>query len=99
MVVDATCLKAKHRATFAALAAQLGCPFYLLFIECDTPTLRRYLRARMAQGSDISEADETVLEMQLQQLQPLTPEEQAQCFRLRCDAPFASQISDALAAR
>jgi aminoglycoside phosphotransferase family enzyme/predicted kinase len=99
MVVDATFLKTQQRAEFAALAAQLGCPFHLLFIECDTPTLRRYLRARKAQGIDISEADETVLEMQLQQLQPLTPEEQAQCFRLRCDAPFAGQISDALAAR
>ncbi|HUM99746.1 MAG: AAA family ATPase [Halothiobacillaceae bacterium] len=99
MVVDATFLKAEQRATFAAIAAKLGCPFYLLFIECDAPTLRRYLRERAAQGKDISEADEAVLEMQLQQLQPLTAQEQARSFRLRCDAPFAGQISDALAVR
>ena len=99
MVVDATFLKTQQRAEFAAMAAQLGCPFHLLFIECDTPTLRRYLRARKAQGTDISEADEAVLETQLQQLQPLSAQEQAQSFRLRCDAPFAGQISDALAAR
>ncbi|MGD9664751.1 MAG: AAA family ATPase [Novosphingobium sp.] len=94
MVVDATFLKESQRARFEQLAQSLGCPFHILFIECDAPTLRRYLRERAAQGGDISEANEEVLEAQLQQLEPLTTAENAFTFRLQCDAPFASQIAD-----
>ncbi len=97
MVVDATFLKGAQRAAFAEIADELACPFHMLFIECAAPTLRRYLRERTAAGKDISEANEEVLEMQLQQLQPLTAAERAYTFRLRCDAPFGGQITDVLA--
>ncbi len=98
MVVDATFLKEAQRAVFAEMATELGCPFHILFIECNAPTLRRYLRERTALGKDISEATEEVLETQLQQLQPLTAKERVNTFRLHCDAPFAGQIGDVLAA-
>ncbi|MBD3816661.1 MAG: AAA family ATPase, partial [Halothiobacillus sp.] len=94
MIIDATFLKESQRAAFVQLAQNLGCPFHILFIECDAPTLRRYLRERAAQGGDISEADEEVLESQLQQLQRLTAQEQALTYRLRCDTSFAGQIAD-----
>lgn len=94
MVIDATFLKEHQRAAFVQLAKTLGCPFHILFIECDAPTLRRYLRERAAQGGDLSEADEEVLESQLQQLQPLTAAERSLTFRLQCDASFAGQIAD-----
>ena len=94
MVIDATFLKENQRAAFVQLAQTLGCPFHILFIECDTTTLRRYLRERAAQGGDISEADEEVLEAQLQKLQPLTAAENAFTYRLQCDTSFARQIAD-----
>ena len=94
MVIDATFLKESQRAAFVQLAKTLGCPFHILFIECDAPTLRRYLRERAAQGGDISEADEEVLEAQLQKLQPLTATENAFTYRLQCDTSFAGQIAD-----
>jgi uncharacterized protein len=94
MVIDATFLKESQRAAFVQLAKTLGCPFHILFIECDAPTMRRYLRERAAQGGDISEANEEVLEAQLQKLQPLTAVESAFTFRLQCDTSFAGQIAD-----
>ncbi|WP_407276190.1 AAA family ATPase [Halothiobacillus sp. DCM-1] len=98
MVIDATFLKQAQRQPFWALGQRLGLPVHLLFIECDVSTLRRYLAERAAAGSDISEADETVLASQMQQLEPLTAEERARSFRLRCDAPFGGQVADVLAA-
>lgn len=98
MVIDATFLKSVQRQPFWGLAARLGLPAHLLFIECDAPTLRRYLAERAAAGNDISEADERVLAAQLQQLEPLTADERAHSFRLRCDAPLAGQVADVLTA-
>lgn len=98
MVIDATFLHLSQRRDFADMATRMGCPFYILFIECDGPTLRRYLRERITSGKDISEADEQVLEAQMQQLQPLNVEERNHTFRLRCDAPFGGQIRDILQA-
>ncbi|HUX83001.1 MAG TPA: AAA family ATPase [Halothiobacillus sp.] len=98
MVIDATFLHLAQRRDFAHLAEQLGCPFHILFIECDGPTLRRYLRERISSGKDISEADEQVLETQMQQLEPLTLEERGHTFRLQCDAPFGGQMQDILQA-
>lgn len=94
MIIDATFLRAQHRALFEQLAQTLDFPFHILFIECDAPTLRRYLRERTAQGGDISEANEEVLEAQLQKLQPLTAAEHAYTYRLQCDTSFAGQIAD-----
>lgn len=94
MIIDATFLRHEHRALFEQLALKLDYPFHILFIECDAPTLRRYLRERTAQGGDISEADEEVLESQLQKLQPLSAEEHAYTYRLQCDTSFAGQIAD-----
>lgn len=96
MVIDATFLKIAQRAPFWALAAELSVPAHLLFIECDASTLRRYLAERATAGNDISEADETVLAAQLQQLEALSAEERAHSFRLRCDAPFAGQVADVI---
>lgn len=96
MVIDATFLKHPLRQRFIDLATRLGLPAHILFIECDAPTLRRYLSARQASGKDISEADEQVLEMQMQQLDPLTTDEQKISFRLRCDTPFGAQVGEIL---
>jgi len=98
MAIDATFLQHARRQPFIDLADQLGVPAYILFIECDAPTLRRYLRERQNKGKDISEADEQVLEAQMQQLEPLNVDEQKRTFRLRCDSLFGAQVSEILSA-
>ncbi|WP_372592582.1 AAA family ATPase [Guyparkeria sp.] len=96
MAMDATFLERARRQRFEALADEIGVPYTILFIECDNEQLLDYLRERQAQGSDISEADEQVLEQQLQKLEPLTPDEAQHCVRLKCDAPFGPQIAERL---
>ncbi|MDG4866632.1 AAA family ATPase [Guyparkeria sp. 1SP6A2] len=96
MAIDATFLGRGRRGRFQALAEELDVPFTILFIECDNAQLLDYLRERRAHGRDISEADEQVLERQLQKLEPLTPAEAKHCVRLKCDAPFGPQIAERL---
>ena len=96
MAMDATFLERARRDRFERLADELGVPYTILFIECDNEQLLEYLRERRAHGSDISEADEQVLEQQLQKLEPLTPDEAKHCLRLKCDAPFGPQIAERL---
>ncbi|MGM0516436.1 MAG: AAA family ATPase, partial [Pseudomonadota bacterium] len=86
MAIDATFLERARRERFRAIAEELGVPYTILFIECDNEQLRDYLRERLEKGNDISEADEQVLEHQLQKLEALTPAEAQHCVRLKCDA-------------
>jgi predicted kinase len=94
--LDATFLERTRRQRAEALAAQHDARYTILFIECDNDQLRHYLRERLDKGDDISEADEQVLAQQLQQLEPLTPDEARHCIRLKCDAPFGPQIAERL---
>jgi hypothetical protein len=96
MAIDATFLERARRERFRAIAEELGVPYTILFIECDHEQLRDYLRERRDKGNDISEADEQVLEHQLQKLEALTPAEARHCVRLKCDAPFGPQIAERL---
>ena len=74
-VVDATFLKSSQRAVMVALARRCGIPIVILAC-CVTPSLaRRRLAERQQQGGDASEANASVLEHQLQDQQPFTPEE------------------------
>jgi len=96
MAMDATFLERHRRRQFESLAEEMGVPYTILFIECDNDQLLEYLRERLDKGNDISEADEQVLEQQLQKLEPLTPDEAQHCVRLKCDAPFGPQIAERL---
>ena len=96
MAVDATFLERDRRRQFESLAEEIGVPYTILFIECDNEQLLKYLRDRQKHGGDISEADEQVLEQQLQKLEPLSPDEARHCVRLKCDVPFGAQIAERL---
>jgi len=96
MAMDATFLERDRRRQFESLAEEMGTPYTILFIECDNDQLLEYLRVRLDKGNDISEADEQVLEQQLQKLESLTPDEARHCVRLKCDAPFGPQIAERL---
>ena len=75
VIVDATFLKADQRASFRQLADCLGVAFAILDFSADRETLRKRIVTRMARGDDVSDADLSVLESQLESQQPLTAEE------------------------
>jgi len=81
-LVDATFLRRADREVFRALARELAVPF--LILDCDAPeeTLRERVRLRQAAGCDPSDADESVLELQLAQREPLDQAERAAALHL-----------------
>lgn len=84
VVADATFLKQAQRERFEHLAAQLGVRFVILDIACDDAQLRRRIRRRLEKQSDVSEADEAVLQLQKKTCEPLTPHEQHYRVVLKC---------------
>jgi len=76
-LVDATFLKQEQRALFTTLANDLGCPLVILDLQAPEPLLRRWIRERADRRDDPSEADDTVLDIQLRTRDPLTRDEQA----------------------
>ena len=77
VIVDATFIRHAERDRFRRLARSLDVPFRILHCEADTDTLRRRISARQGQGRDASEAGLAVLEMQLENQEPLDDEERA----------------------
>ncbi len=75
VIVDATFLKRSQRQPFQALAAanQIPC----LIVSCTAPpeTLRHRIAERAARGSDVSDANATVLDYQLAHSEPLGDDE------------------------
>jgi aminoglycoside phosphotransferase family enzyme/predicted kinase len=82
VLVDAAFLRHAERASFAALAQAVGCPFHLLAPEAPPQVLRARIAARQAAGHDASEATLAVLEQQLGWLEPLDDAERARCLPL-----------------
>ena len=74
VIVDAAFLRREERATFRALAAELGIGFAILATEAPAEELRRRLVAR---SGDASEATLEVLEKQLVWFEPLDDAEHA----------------------
>lgn len=74
MIVDAAFLRREERASFRALADELGVGFRILLAEAPPAELRRRLVAR---SDDASEANVAVLEKQLTWFEPLDEEERA----------------------
>ena len=74
VIVDATFNRAEQRQPFASLAQRLCCPYRILDLKLSPELLRQRLLMRV---NDASDADISVLQRQLEQWQPLTPEESA----------------------
>ena len=75
VIVDAACLAAWQRQLLREVAAAAGAPFVLLAFAAPTALLRERIANRRREARDASEADEAVLEMQLQTLEPLSDDE------------------------
>lgn len=75
VIVDATFLRAAHRAPFQQLAQRLGVPYAILHFQTPERLMVERIGQRLAVGNDASEADQEVLARQLPQLEPLTRQE------------------------
>jgi uncharacterized protein len=103
VLVDATFLKAAHRARFVALAHRLGVPALILHFHADAARLIERVNTRMntrmnarTHGPrDASDAGEAVLAAQLASADPLDPEERHITVDLDTDVPIAAFASSA----
>ncbi|MGQ9658905.1 MAG: bifunctional aminoglycoside phosphotransferase/ATP-binding protein [Thermochromatium sp.] len=75
VLVDATFIARRRRERFAALARRHRAGFAILALEAPLEVLRERVMRRLAQGTDVSEADLAVLERQHASRQPLTESE------------------------
>ena len=89
-LVDATFLKAAHRARFAALAEQLGVPYLILDFYADPACLAQRVNARARGPKDASDAGEAVLAAQQAGADPLDDAEQHVTIRLDTDVPVGT---------
>jgi len=81
-LVDATFLRASEREQCHDLAAAEGAAFGILALDVPEATLRERLRQRAAMAGEASEADERVLDHQLERVEPLTATERGHCLGL-----------------
>jgi uncharacterized protein len=92
VILDASFLRRGPRDDARCLARRLGLPFVILDFEADADTLRQRLRQRRQQGTDASEADESVLALQLQTAEPLQADEAAQVVSCRAVPGVAAAV-------
>lgn len=75
VLVDATFIARWQRELFQQIATRCGVVFHILDFSAPETLLRQRVQARSAAGKDASEADITVLELQLKTQEPLTAAE------------------------
>ncbi len=81
-IVDAAFLKASERSEFASLAHSLGAPFLIVSCSADAETLAARIAARREARNDPSDADERIMQRQLETMEPLTLEERTQSIEI-----------------
>ncbi|MGA9333201.1 MAG: ATP-binding protein, partial [Rudaea sp.] len=96
VIVDAACLRRQQRQLFRALARTHDMRFVIVDCVAAEPELRSRLRRRSVHGTDASEADEAILDQQLQFAEPLDAEENAEavCFDAAAGKDTTAFIAD-----
>ncbi len=90
VIVDATFLKRADREPFKILANMpCRCPFIILHLHADKPTLHQRIIDRQKSEKDASEATRQVLEQQVQNSEELTHEEIASSWVINTEHPEA----------
>ena len=82
VIVDATFLQQQHRRLFSQQAELLQIPFLIVNTQADKETLLKRIKERAKQQNNVSEADQTVLENQLDNIQTLSSEELKYCITI-----------------
>ncbi len=81
-VVDAAFLRQSQRQTFLNLAAKESIPVLILHFDIPEILLRSRIEQRLKRGRDASEADLSVLERQIEIVEPLTQSERLRTIRI-----------------
>lgn len=71
VIVDASFLKASHRALFRNLAESRSVPFAIVSLAAGMETLQKRLKARRQRAEDASDAGPEVLPLQNERMEPL----------------------------
>lgn len=85
VIADATFTNRSRRAPFIELAEAMGLQCRIICVHASPEELRRRVRERHASGSDPSEADLTVLETQMQAIEPFAENEKALCININTE--------------
>lgn len=88
VIIDAACLKAHERTSFAEVAEAQGAPFALLHCEAPEQLRREWVRKRKG---DASEATEALLDAQQTWFEPLTTEERTHTVHLHTDQEHVAE--------
>jgi predicted kinase len=91
VIIDATFLERQQRNPFKQLVDRLGVPIRILFFRTDADLLRQRISSREREGSDISEADLSVLEHQLETYTGLDDDEQGYTVTIDTESINESQ--------
>jgi aminoglycoside phosphotransferase family enzyme/predicted kinase len=98
VVVDACHLKRSERAACVQVAQARGVPWLVVDVQASVQVMRERIARRRAAGADPSEADESVLAMQLAGDEPLVAAELAHTVAVDTGAPFdAARVTQAAA--
>jgi aminoglycoside phosphotransferase family enzyme/predicted kinase len=89
-LVDASFLYHEHRSRFVAFARSMQVPLLILDFRAAPDCLQRRVRQRAMGPYQPSDADETVLALQLANADPLTREELSSTVVFDTDVPIAS---------
>ncbi len=81
-IIDATFLQRAVRQNFIALAVRLGVHIAMIHCGAELPILRARLAERLRGGSDASEADDSILDWQLQRYEPMDSREGAELIEI-----------------
>jgi aminoglycoside phosphotransferase family enzyme/predicted kinase len=86
VIIDATCLKYEQRELFRQVASRKNVPFVIVEFIAQPNTLRQRINARAKEASD---ADQSILEQQLFNWQPLHKNELFHAITIDTESPTA----------
>jgi aminoglycoside phosphotransferase family enzyme/predicted kinase len=90
VLMDATFLKQRHRASFIELACVFDVPVFLLDFHTSSRQLAERVRKRATDPGQSSDANAAVLVRQLANEEPLTPDEAALTVAFDTDVPLGA---------
>jgi len=85
VIIDATFLQQQQRHLFFQHAEQLKVPFLIVQTQADKQTLIQRIKNRSKQENNVSEANQAVLENQLENFQPLNDKELQHCITINTE--------------
>lgn len=96
VIVDAAFLKQSQREQFASLAINRKIPWVIIDCQAPEPVLRDRITHRIQSGKDASDADTTVLELQLRSAEPISDSEAIHRITINTASTDAARALDGI---